>query len=513
MYDSGSLVQRPSKHDLPTTEYFHHSSAPRVSTDAVIVGAIKAQYPNLHLTITPEASCNLLRYASAGHALVTPVDDAGGSELTSLKWRQYIPPAKRLDKEAGVLADHILFGKYIYVWNDYEYILYVVDGRDGSSYYPRVRNCFILSKSEDATNGLIIAASRFHAELHNEVWVFDGGMWQKSSELWKSVQKASWDDVILDADMKKTIITDVQKFFDSRETYTKLKVPWKRGVIYHGPPGNGKTISIKAMMHALYERQDPVPTLYVRSLTSFGGPEYALSEIFTKARQSAPCYLVFEDLDSIVTDSVRSYFLNEVDGLQSNDGILMVGSTNHLDRLDPGISKRPSRFDRKFFFPDPNHDERVKYCEFWQHKLADNKDIDFPDKLCAAIAKITDGFSFAYMQEAFIAALLAIAAYNDQPDPECWNPSKQILMWQSAAQNYVRNDATDDEDGSLDSLFLWREIKKQIKLLREEMDRDESKKAFFSCREDLDVVHGERLLLKLRGEKDVMRSGRDERDH
>ena len=60
--------------------------------------------------------------------------------------------------------------------------------------------------------------------------------------------------------------------------------------------------------------------------------------IFAKARQFAPCYLIFEDLDSLVTDSVRSYFLNEIDGLKSNDGIFIVGSTNHLERLDPGIS-------------------------------------------------------------------------------------------------------------------------------------------------------------------------------
>ncbi len=68
------------------------------------------------------------------------------------------------------------------------------------------------------------------------------------------------------------------------------------------------------------------------------GPEYSIKMIFEKARQYAPCYLVFEDLDTIVSDAVRSYFLNEVDGLKNNDGIFMVGSTNHLDRLDPGIS-------------------------------------------------------------------------------------------------------------------------------------------------------------------------------
>ncbi len=72
--------------------------------------------------------------------------------------------------------------------------------------------------------------------------------------------------------------------------------------------------------------------------TQFAGPEYSIQLIFRKARQYAPCYLVFEDLDSIVSDGVRSYFLNEVDGLQSNDGIFMIGSTNHLDRLDPGIA-------------------------------------------------------------------------------------------------------------------------------------------------------------------------------
>lgn len=63
-----------------------------------------------------------------------------------------------------------------------------------------------------------------------------------------------------------------------------------------------------------------------------------MKQIFQQARRYAPCYLVFEDLDTIVSEDVRSYFLNEVDGLKSNDGIFMIGSTNHLDRLDPGIS-------------------------------------------------------------------------------------------------------------------------------------------------------------------------------
>ena len=182
--------------------------------------------------------------------------------------------------------------------------------------------------------------------------------------------------------------------------------------------GNGKTISIKATMHALSRRPSPIPTLYVRSLSSYGGPEYSISSIFHKARQYAPCYLIFEDLDSIVTDKVRSYFLNEVDGLESNNGILMIGSTNHLERLDPGISKRPSRFDRKYFFPNPDEAQRVQYCRFWRKKLDGSEDVEFPAVLDKAIAGITEGFSFAYMQEAFVASLLAIAGQEGQKEQE-----------------------------------------------------------------------------------------------
>lgn len=207
-------------------------------------------------------------------------------------------------------------------------------------------------------------------------------------------------------------------------------------------------------MHALYERKAPIPTLYVRSLSSFGGPEYSINAIFSLARRTAPCYLVFEDLDSIVQDSVRSYFLNEVDGIKRNDGILMLGSTNHLDRLDPGIAKRPSRFDRKYLFPNPNEAQRVAYAQYWQKKLESNKDVEFPDALCKAIARITDGFSFAYIQEAMVASLLAIAA-------------------RGGSDHKSEDGSSGDDDDNLDKLVLWREIKKQVKILRNEMGDEE----------------------------------------
>lgn len=98
-----------------------------------------------------------------------------------------------------------------------------------------------------------------------------------------------------------------------------------------------------------------------------------------------------------------------MDGLESNDGILMIGSTNHLDKLDPAISKRPSRFDRKYRFNLPAEAERAAYCRFWAKKFVGNDQFEFSEDVNQIIAKLTVGFSFAYLKELFVAVLLTIA--------------------------------------------------------------------------------------------------------
>lgn len=258
--------------DATTSRFFAHSSATRVSTDAMMAQSLKQQYPGLELLIAPEGVCNLLGYAAAGHASYTPIEEPSKDIPSSVRWTMYFPPARRIDGGAGALAEMIVFGKFLYRWRSHEFVVYLVDGRDGSSGYPQVVNFYVLSTEKAHADALVAAAGRWSNELHGEVWVFDGGMWQKSGELYRSVQKSSWGNVIMDEEMKRTIIDDHLSFFGSRDTYTRLKVPWKRGVIYHGPPGNGKTISIKAMMHTLYSRKPEIPTLYVRTLTSVGFP-------------------------------------------------------------------------------------------------------------------------------------------------------------------------------------------------------------------------------------------------
>ena len=481
---STSAAAPASKRDGVYREFYNNSTAPRIKSEVVLVEALRKQYPSLHLTIISAYRCNFIAYAAAGHARATPID-AGSFSNENLKHREYKVPARRLNGESGYLYDEVEFGKWMYKWEGKEYILYSINGSESLYEEPMT---YILGSTPIVNDELLLAACAWQTAVHDSVLVFDSGYWQYSSELWQSIQKASWDDVILDADMKKSIIGEVNKFFDSRERYEKLRVPWKRGIIFHGPPGNGKTISIKAMMHSLYEREAPIPTLYVRSLASYGGPEYAISQIFSEARRQAPCFLIFEDLDSIVSDDVRSYFLNEVDGLQSNDGILMVGSTNHLEQLDPGISKRPSRFDRKYLFPNPDIEERVQYCEFWRRKLDDNDDVEFPEVLCKAIASITKGFSFAYIQEAFVAALLAIANgdasdYEGNKVESCfrtgdkrfwhpsWHPRGPCCETREAEMRML---SKMEEEEDLEKFVLWREIKKVVKTLREEMGAEKS---------------------------------------
>lgn len=139
----------------------------------------------------------------------------------------------------------------------------------------------------------------------------------------------------------------------------------------------------------------------------------------------------------------------EQDGLENNEGLFVVASTNFLDRLDPGLSKRPSRFDRKYLFPLPNEHERTMYCEFWRHKLAKNPNVEFPKKLSPAMAHITPSFSFAFLQECFVATLLAIARDEDEEG------------------------ALDSDD--LDDYELWRAFKQQADILRKEVEGQKGK--------------------------------------
>ncbi|KAM0259628.1 hypothetical protein ACHAQJ_003207 [Trichoderma viride] len=70
--------------------------------------------------------------------------------------------------------------------------------------------------------------------------------------------------------------------------------------------------------------------------------------------------------------------------------VFMIGSTNHIERLDPAVVKRPSRLDRKYQFKLPTEDERIAYCHYWREKFSESDAVDFPDEMCPIIAKLTE---------------------------------------------------------------------------------------------------------------------------
>ena len=225
--------------------------------------------------------------------------------------------------------------------------------------------------------------------------------------------------------------------------------------------GNGKSLVIKSLINSLASRPDPIPSLYVKSFHGCYREWYNIRQVFEKARQSTPCLLIFEDLDSMVEEKVRSFFLNEVDGLEDNDGLMIIGSTNYLERLDPSITKRPSRFDRKYHFALPAHEQRVRYADFWRQKLIKNEKIEFPEGLSKILADSTDGFSFAYLKEVFISSLLAIVNAKrvglDAP----------VGLDDSDSEVSVHVDGSGNE---FEDNLLWRVIRKQVITLRKEME-------------------------------------------
>ena len=259
-------------------------------------------------------------------------------------------------------------------------------------------------------------------------------------------------------------------------------------------------------MHTLSVRKAPIPALYVKAALYTSN----ISTIFAKARQIAPCLLIFEDIDTIVTAETRSYFFNEVDGLESNDGVMMIASTNHrkslaplhssgfvpghqsgailiplvlVEKLDPGLSHRPSRFDRRYLFPLPNLSERTLYCNYWRHKIRSRADregeaggggkphIDFPEKLCPAMAAKMDRFSFAYMKEAFVATVLAMLTTSDDAEDDDRNERQ---AWERRDLNNSEEKAweedNDDDEDDFDKYQIWRAFVEQVKILRKDVD-------------------------------------------
>ncbi len=220
----------------PYQDYLTASSAPRILTSAVELKALRTKYPDRSLTIVNSqgafmgsSGCDLIGFANSGaaKAVLSP-------ESESILERIFSPPARRYGgDDEGQFAQVVQFAAYDYEFKEKTFLIYVAYCHDG---YISYRMNFILgepgSKKADSepdsdADELVEAATMWGIESHDEVWVFDRGMWQKDKELWKVIQKSSWDDVILDKEKKQALIDDVDGFFDGEQSYKEFAVPWK----------------------------------------------------------------------------------------------------------------------------------------------------------------------------------------------------------------------------------------------------------------------------------------------
>ncbi len=263
------------------------------------------------------------------------------------------------------------------------------------------RHCFVLADTRDVGVRFLRVVCAWNSQPREELLVFDGDTWKKDEDLFRSIQGAQLDNLILPGTMKDDLVADVTGFFAARETYHRYGVPWKRGILLVGTPGNGKTHAVKALVNALPQR-----CLYVKSFRGHGDPdEYSIADVFTKARRCAPCILVLEDLDSLVTKHNRSFFLNEMDGFAGNDGILTLATTNHPGKLDQAISRRPSRFDRTYHFDLPKAEVRRAYLEHWNGSL--EPEMRIGADAVHEVGELTVDFSFAYLKELCLSGLMS----------------------------------------------------------------------------------------------------------
>jgi len=297
-----------------------------------------------------------------------------------------------------------------------------------------VKRRFFVGPTRADVEAFVDHVAKVAGVTDDEVMVFASGCWRRSKELRDAIRSATFDNLILPGDLGRELLASCRHFLASRQEYARFGVPWKRGVLMLGPPGNGKTHCIKALLNALR-----IPCLYVQSFESnYGTPQQSVQRVFERARRTTPCALVLEDLDSLLTDKTRSFFLNELDGFAANHGILTIASTNHPERLDPAIRDRPSRFDRKVTFGMPGVPERLRYLQMLNRKMGE----ELTDDTLADLAQKTTRFSFAYVKELMVSAVTTwLAEGRSRPLEAIARETLRALREQLPA----RGDAADDE--------------------------------------------------------------------
>lgn len=252
-----------------------------------------------------------------------------------------------------------------------------------------------------------------------------------------------WEEVGGLEDVKRDLQEAVEWPMKYPGLYDKLGHNMPRGILLHGPSGTGKTLLAKAV--ATQSEANFVSVRGPELLSKWvGESERGIREIFKRARQSAPCVVFFDEIDSIapirgaggetaVTERVVSQLLTELDGMENMHGVVVLAATNRADMIDPALL-RPGRFDKIIQIPLPDKESRKNILRINAKKIPTVDSPDDPQHVnFDKIAEMTDGMSGADTASIANTAVSLVIhefldAYPDVKDVEKKSTEARVTM-------------------------------------------------------------------------------------
>ncbi|ASJ00246.1 CDC48 family AAA ATPase [Thermococcus gorgonarius] len=217
-------------------------------------------------------------------------------------------------------------------------------------------------------------------------------------EVLLEVPNVRWDDIGGLEDVKQELREAVEWPLKYPEAFIGLGITPPKGILLYGPPGTGKTLLAKAVANESEANFIAIKGPEVLSKW-VGESEKNIREIFRKARQAAPTVIFIDEIDAIaprrgtdvnrVTDRLINQLLTEMDGIQENSGVVVIGATNRPDIIDPALL-RPGRFDRLILVPAPDEKARLEIFKVHTRKVPLAEDVNLEE-----LAKRTEGYTGA----------------------------------------------------------------------------------------------------------------------
>lgn len=244
-------------------------------------------------------------------------------------------------------------------------------------------------------------------------------------------KKIPKENLVFDKDSEIfNVMNDIKLFFkeDTRKLYEKMNILYKRGIIIHGEPGNGKTAMIREIIRQL---SGDVTVIIINPNTP--RVTFILSELIG-ALKGRPTIIVIEDIDSVILNNNRSEFLNILDGINVKSGIYFIGTTNYPERIDPAFVNRSGRFDRSYEIPNPK--EAIRKAFFRSCKIgellnnykfykdnSENTDLSVVD----LFVKYSEGLSMANLKEIMISTQYMLISNKDMSIEEALETNFKTL--------------------------------------------------------------------------------------